>query len=220
MKKKSVVIIASILLLATLTLSVTVAFLTDAEKTKNTFTIGEVNISLKETAVDKNGKPIAGAEPVIENEYHILPGNIYVKDPTITVEAGSADSYIRMIVTLNKYKELIEVFGEEFTPANYITDYDSEKWVKTNSKINPEENTITYEFRYYKTLNGFEDENEKDKKLEPLFTSLVVPENLSNEDFKKIAGLEIKVIGHAIQASGLETEEKAWEAFAKQYGEI
>lgn len=217
--KKKIVIISSLLTILMLSIGITLAFLTDAEETKNTFTIGKVDISLYETAVDENGTPIKNADPVIENDYHLLPGKSYVKDPTITVKEGSDDSYVRMLVTLNKYEELISVFGTDFAPENYVTGYDKDKWVYTNQKVNTEENTITYEFRYYKVVNGYDGTTKKDNVLEPLFTTLNVPNTLDAKDFEKIEGLEISIIGHAIQVSGLETADIAWDAFTKQYGE-
>ena len=211
--KKKVVIITSFLLVTALSICVTLAFLTDAEETKNTFTIGSVNISLYETDVNEMGEPIEGAEPVTENTYHLLPGKTYVKDPTITVENGSDESYIRMLVTLNLYKEIKEVFGEDFLPGNFVLGYDQEKWIYIGGEENLVENTITYEFRYHKTVDSLDGE----KVLEPLFTELTVPGEVEAADLEKIADLEINVIGHAIQASGLPTAEEAWKAFDEQY---
>ena len=215
--KKKIAIISSVFLVAVLSICVTLAFLTDAEETKNTFTIGKVNISLYETAVNDLGEPIEGADPVTENVYHLLPGKTYVKDPTITVEAGSDESYIRMLVTLNLYKEIKEVFGDDFLPGNFVSGYDQEKWLYIGSEENIVENTITYEFRYHKKVDGFNNGKEEKMLLEPLFTSLNVPGEIEATDLQKIASLEIKVVGHAIQASGLPTPEEAWNAFDEQY---
>ena len=215
--KKKAVIITSFLLIATISICAVLAFLTDTEETNNTFTIGKVNITLHETAVNEAGEPIEGAEPATENTYHLLPGKTYVKDPTITVEAGSDESYIRMLVTLNLYKEIKEVFGNDFLPENYVSGYDSSKWIYISSEENTTDNTITYEFRYYEPVDGFNGEVEENLVLEPLFTSLNIPGDIESKDLEKIASLEIKVIGHAIQTAGLPTEEEAWKAFDNQY---
>lgn len=217
--KKKVVIITSLLLIVTISICVVLAFLTDSEETTNTFTIGKVDISLYETAVNELGEPIEGAEPVTENTYHLLPGKTYVKDPTITVEAGSDEAYIRMLVTLNLYKEIKEVFGSDFLPENYVSGYNPDKWIYIGSEENTEKNTITYEFRYYEPVDGFNNEVEEELVLEPLFTSLVIPGEIEANNLEKIADLEIKVVGHAIQKSGLDTADEAWNAFDKQYNE-
>lgn len=218
MKKKVLIIVGFLAILAT-GICVTLAFLTDRETVVNTFTIGEVAISLRETAVDSNGVPIEGAEPVLENQYHLLPGKTYVKDPTITVEAGSDESYVRMLVKLNKYQELKEIFGEDFEPGNFVTGYNPEKWIYINKTIG-DNNDVTYEFRYYQTVDGFNEDKEENLVLEPLFEAISVPGTVTAEDLKKIADLEIKVVGHAIQASGFDgSVDLAWTAFTKQYNE-
>ena len=217
--KKKVLITTSVIAVLVAGICVTLAFLTDKEEVKNTFTIGEVNISLNETAVNSDGKPIEGAERVIENNYHLLPGNSYIKDPTITVEAGSDESFIRMLVTLNKYKELKEIFGEDFEPGNFVTGYNSEKWIYIGKTLGSN-NDVTYEFRYHKTVSGYNGETKENQVLEPLFETIEVPGEIEAKDLEKIADLEITVIGHAIQASGFDgLADVAWAAFAKQYNE-
>ena len=109
-------------------------------------------------------------------------------------------------------KELKEIFGENFLPENYVTGWDKNKWISTNIKEN-EDNTITYEFRYYKIVNGKVEDKDQDVVLEPLFTQFTAPTKLTGTDLKTIEGFEIKVIGHAIQAVGFKDAEEAWNAF-------
>ena len=95
----------------------TMAYLKDSEVVKNTFTVGNVAISLDEAKVDGNGNAIdkddeivtnpADAERVPGNAYKLLPNHTYVKDPTVTVKTPSVDSYVRMKVTFNKASALI-----------------------------------------------------------------------------------------------------------------
>lgn len=95
----------------------TMAYLTDSKDVKNTFTVGNVTITLDEAKVDGNGNAInkqgkrvtnlADAERVPGNAYKLLPGHTYVKDPTVTVLAPSVESYVRMKVTFNKASALI-----------------------------------------------------------------------------------------------------------------
>ena len=59
----------------------------------NTFTVGNVTITLNETPVDVYGAVVAG-EPVMGNEYKLIPGHTYTKDPTIHVKAGSEQCYL------------------------------------------------------------------------------------------------------------------------------
>lgn len=95
----------------------TMAYLTDSKDVKNTFTVGNVTITMDEAKVDGNGNAInkqgkrvtnlADAERVPGNAYKLLPGHTYVKDPTVTVLAPSVESYVRMKVTFNKASQII-----------------------------------------------------------------------------------------------------------------
>ena len=96
MKKKTIFIMLFTIFILLFSIGVTVAYLTDEEKTTNVYTIGKVSIALDETDVDELGVPIKDANRVYENQYHLMPGYTYVKDPTITVNAGSNDSHVRI----------------------------------------------------------------------------------------------------------------------------
>ena len=60
----------------------------------NTFTYGDINITLDETKLDENGNPVLDDDgnPVRNpegNDYKMIPGNEITKDPKVTVEAGN-----------------------------------------------------------------------------------------------------------------------------------
>lgn len=108
----------------------TMAYLKDSEVVKNTFTVGNVAITLDEAKVNDNGNAIdkqgnrvtnlADAERVPGNAYKLLPNHTYTKDPTVTVKTPSVDSYVRMKVTFNKASALIAMctdpeFADEVT---------------------------------------------------------------------------------------------------------
>ena len=104
MKKK--VLKASLLSLCAVALVVcsvlaTLAFLADSSAVSNTFTVGNVGIQLKETAVDENGKVIPGAAKVDGNSYHLKPKNTYIKDPTIKIETTNASDEMYLFVKTN-----------------------------------------------------------------------------------------------------------------------
>ena len=85
----------------------TMAYLTSTDSVENTFTVGSVKIRLDEAKVDENGTPVEGAARVKSNEYKLMPGHTYTKDPTVTVEKGSESSYVRMKVTFNNASDII-----------------------------------------------------------------------------------------------------------------
>lgn len=101
MKKKTILVAAiAVMLVAALVVGGTLAYFTDKTETvKNTFTVGNVAIDLKEPSWK-------------ENESHtLLPGVSYAKDPTITVKDNSQDAYVFLKLDLNKYVSLINLMG-------------------------------------------------------------------------------------------------------------
>lgn len=215
--KPFVVALCAVMLVAAGVLG-TVAYLTDTSTVVNTFTVGNVSIRLDETKVDANGEAVGdlnsdGEDDRTEsgNEYHLVPGMSYVKDPTLTVLKGSEESYVRIVVTVNCYSKLTAIFGDPFLPQYFVEGWDGAIW-ETTGVIDTDaaNDTASYEFRYYKTVEPAAD---SDLVLEALFTSMTVPGDLSGEQLESIANLEITIHGHAIQAAGFADADAAWAAF-------
>lgn len=206
-----VMVLCAVLLVAATVLG-TLAYLTDSSQIVNTFTMGNVHLKLDEAEVDENGNPTGGRTET-GNTYHLLPGQTYTKDPTVTVLAGSDQSYVRMLVTINCYDELTAIFGDPFLPQYYVEGWDNAVWTTTGVIAEDENaNTATYEFRYHKTVKP---EKDADLVLEALFTAVVVPETMTGAQLDSITGLQITVEAHAIQAAGFNTADEAWAAFSK-----
>lgn len=103
-KKKLLIAFGSVVaLVAVVVASIagTVAYMTSASKVSNVFTVGNVAITLNESAVDIHGVPIADAERTDRNSYHLMPGKSYTKDPAITVAASTEPAYL-FLVTRNQ----------------------------------------------------------------------------------------------------------------------
>lgn len=218
MKKTSKLILTVLCVVLALSASVmgTVAYLIDHEEVVNTFTVGDVDIKLDEAKVNKDGTVVEGADRVTENEYHLIPGRSYVKDPTMTVVKGSEESYVRILVTISNAKELKAIFGEDFLPQNYVEGWDGAIWPCAGITEDQEANTLTYEFRYFETVDAYE--AQEDVVLPALFTKFLLPgDQVNNEQLKTLEGLTITAIGHAIQRVALDTADEAWAAFDAQY---
>lgn len=90
MKKK--LITAALLSVAALALVVasvlgTIAFLTSSSKVSNVFTVGKVSIEMTEAAVNENGEYVSNVNNRTDrNSYHLVPGEDYIKDPTIFIK--------------------------------------------------------------------------------------------------------------------------------------
>lgn len=208
-----------ICLIAVLTVSVvgTLAYLMDTDSAVNTFTIGQVHISVDEAKVNADGAPIAGADRVKANEYHILPGVEYTKDPTVTVDGGSEDAYVRMILTVHNASD-VQAILTKYNLGDFsvlIGGWDQNTWLYEGFTEDTDKNTISFEFRY-KEIVG---KNADDTKLPALFDTLIVPGQITVQDLQDLygGGFKMEVFGHAIQAAGFDTADAAWAAFDTQH---
>ena len=92
--KKIVALILCAALLMAGTVAATLAYLQSSDSVTNTFTVGKVVITLDEAKVDLYGVEVAGEKRVDANQYKLIPGHTYVKDPTIHVEANSEKCWL------------------------------------------------------------------------------------------------------------------------------
>lgn len=115
MKKKiltaSLLLLCAVALVATSVLT-TVALLTSSAGVSNVFTVGDVKISMFESKVNSAGQPLDAdgnlasvtnkpAEKVDTNSYHLIPGETYVKDPTIYINSGEMDDMYLFVKSTN-----------------------------------------------------------------------------------------------------------------------
>ena len=228
MKKRNkalLIVMCAVMLMAASILG-TMAYLTDQEQVTNTFTVGNVYISLDEAKVNPDGSYVTNHDnrtAVGEgNAYHLLPGRTYYKDPTVTVEAGSEDAYVRMIVTVSDIEALKSALpgeaykaGEVFLLQMLCQGWSNDVWefVETEKTKNG-----VYEFRYVgndSKKSGIVVKNANATVLPDLFTSIIVPGEISNENLAKLNQLSITVVAHAIQAAGFESAADAWAVFVE-----
>lgn len=196
----------------------TIAYLTDTSSVTNTFTVGNIDMKVDETDVNPDGTPVEGAtERVQENNYHLIPGKTYTKDPTVTIVKGSDECYVRMIVTITEATAIKNAVGTDFLPQDWVNNtWDASKWVAEPMWEDTANDAFVCEFRYYEAVDA--SEATEDIVLEALFSEIKVPEKLDGDDLKALEDMEIKVIGHAIQTATFETAEDAWLAFDEQTG--
>ena len=80
--------LALVLVVAVASVGGTIAWLTDkTDPVMNTFTVGDINITLTET----NTVAVDGKQT---KQFKIIPGTNLEKDPVVTVEKGSEDCYL------------------------------------------------------------------------------------------------------------------------------
>ena len=209
--RKVLLIALCAVLLVSISVMGTMAYLTSKDSVTNTFTVGKVGIKLDEAWVDANGKEITGenAKRGKENKYKLLPGLEYDKDPMVTVLKDSEKSYIRMTVTVSKADELDAIFAPAGADLlSIFNGYDGATWLYKGDTDNAD-NTRTYEFWYKEAVAA----PDADVALDALFDSITVPGSITNAQLATIEGMTITVNAYAIQADGFGTADLAWAAY-------
>lgn len=215
-RTKALLLTLCAVLLVTASVMGTMAYLTSTDEVKNTFTVGQVNITLDEAKVGDDGKALTGdsAERVKTNTYKLMPGHEYDKDPTVHIAAGSEESYVRLLVTAT-FDKALSPDQLKLDLSSVFTGY-SANWKQVSKTVSEDNKTIVYEYRYG---TGTVAATATARDLEPLFTGVKVPDTWTNTELAAIGGVKIDIVAQAIQADGfVATEEKsaadaAWEAF-------
>lgn len=234
MKKKALLLTLSAVALAAATMFGTMAYLTDADENVNTFTVGHVNILLDELDVDKNTETDTNDTDITTgkgtdkqrdkaNQYHLIPGQTYTKDPTVTVEANSESSYVYMTVTVKGYKGLTEALsGDDYYHNGVfllqnLCDWQADSdWLYKGCKVTGEGEAQIAEYRFVygdgttqtvKAVAG----GIEDNKLPALFTKITVPgEDITSANIDELANVDIVVNAYAVQESGFNTDGKTY----------
>lgn len=211
MKKfKALLVVACALLLVAASVFGTMAYLTSTDTVTNTFTVGKVNIKLDEAKANPDGSLVANADRVEANEYKLLPGHTYNKDPMVTVLSGSEPSYVKMTVTFSKANELDAIFAPNGANLTHIFNgYNSANWIAKGNTKDAAANTRTYEFWYKEAVGA----SGNDVALDALFDSITVPGEITAEQLGTIEGMTITVNAYAIQADGFANADTAWAVF-------
>lgn len=198
----------------------TMAYLTDTQVVTNTFTVGAVAITLDETDVNEYGVE-ESEDRVSANSYKLIPGHTYIKDPTVTVNAGSEDAYVRMIVTVENIDQLKQALpNSDNTTKYYGTDntfllqmlcggWNPDIWQYEGYNESSDVKTGNYEFRYYQAVA----KSSNATVLDDLFETITVPGEIDKDHITYLKDVKIVVNAHAIQADGFANADEAWEAF-------
>ena len=167
----------------------TMAFLTSKDKVNNTFTVGNVAITLDEAKVTDVGNPVEGADRVKANIYKLIPGHEYTKDPTVHVTANSEDSWVFI-----KVEDGLAAIEDDTTVADQIT---GNGWTALDGVAGV----------YYKEYSS-----------STAATDLVVFETFKvkgDADVAQYANAKIDVTAYAIQKDGFTTPAAAWAEVSK-----
>lgn len=216
MKKKSLLtMLLALTLVAVVGVGATLAYLSDSTGAMtNTFTVGSgIDITQDEEDIDydydkdddgnvdpeydEDGDGVVdeGKEGRTEegNDYtDIQPGDILVKDPTVTIKANSTECYVFMQLE----------GADELAAQNFTFDgFDATKWIKVDGVAG-----LNGVYMYFETVK----EADADQVLAPLFTSVTY--SIDAEELAEDVELSDVVIKScAVQAKNM-TAESAYEA--------
>lgn len=172
----------------------TMAFLTSKDQVNNTFTVGKVAITLDEADVDQYGvvqtkEDGLAKDRVKTNEYKLIPGHDYTKDPTIHVAANSENSWIFVKVE-NGLTSIID------TPTieSQITD---NGWTALDGVAGV----------YYKNYTSSAAATDL-----AVFGAFKIKDDA---DVSNYSNAKIDVYGYAIQKDGFDTPAAAWAEVSK-----
>lgn len=187
MKKRTVVLLASAMMILGVGIGGSLAWLLDETETvTNTFTTSDINIKLDEAPLKEND-PFSLDHTVERvdhvDDYKMVPGMVLPKDPTVTVIGGSEDCWLFIEVEENiKFKEGAKSYPFE----EYILyDIDQANW----EPLDGEEN-VYYCYamdvnsnRQIKVLGYTDDEN---KEFHP--NKILVDEDVTKEMMEALDG--------------------------------
>lgn len=210
--KKTVAIILAMVLVAVAAVGATMAYLTDTQSVTNTFTMGDVKITLDETDV-KNPE----GDRVTSNEYNIYPGAVVTKDP-IVHNVGKNGAYIRATVNVSNWMNLVSAYYPDFKETfpndgykaalNLLVGELGEGWsvvgVEAGDVFTIGQFDAKFVLKYDGTLAP-------DADTTAMFQTVTIPAGIDNANTGSFK--EVKVVAQAIQADGFDTWEAAFAAF-------
>ena len=197
--RKILVSLAALALVAAISIGGTLAYLTSKADVTNTFTVGNVAITMDETDVDNSTE---GATRDTQNSYKLLPGQTYTKDPQIHVTTGSEDCYL--FVTVDNL-----ISGIEATNNNVAAQMAENGWV--NAGVEGKTNLYVY----VGTEEGASDPKAVAAGADvDVFKTITIDGNVNNATLASYAGKTITVNAYAIQAEGFsgKTAAEIWAA--------
>lgn len=206
MKKKSILLtLTAVVLAMAIGVGGTIAYFTSTTAdVQNTFTVGNVAITLDEAKVNyANDVWTAGEDRVQSNTYeNVYPGAHLPKDPTIHVAANSQDAYVAMKVVISKaaaWLALAEDHADLNNLENVFEGYIEADWSKIAFDYDEAADTLTYVYMWEqgKVSAGAD---------LTLFTAMNIPSELSSAEIATVNDFTVTATGYAVQAQGVDAE--------------
>ena len=194
-KSKALLLTLCAVLLVAASVMGTMAYLTSTDEVQNTFTVGQVQITLDEKDTD-NSTPDADRDKA--NAYHLLPGNEYEKDPTVHVNAVSEDSWIFVKVE-NGIAAFEAATSTEENGYKSISDQiTANGWTALNGVANV----------YYKPYTKSDTGSDL-----IVFSNFKIADTANDVQGWATLNATVNITAYAVQKDGFATAEAAWAAF-------
>lgn len=221
-KKKIISLCLAAILVVTAIAGASLAYFTDTKNAENTFTMGNVKITLDEAPVNEEGRAVDG-DRVTANEYGIkavYPGAALDKDPTVH-NIGKNPAYIRAVVTVENGMNWLGIYNENVWTAPQEAAFNAlinnslgDGWELADIAYvaNPDRGTTDFvaTLKYTKVLAPGED-------TAAVFSEVKIPEKITGNDITERIGQDgtfrIDVVAQAIQTNGFTAWEDAFAAF-------
>lgn len=184
--KKALLMTLCAVMLVVASVMGTMAYLTDTASVTNTFTVGKVEITLDEAPVNDMGVVVEGDRGT-KNNYKLLPGHEYTKDPTIHVDKDSEDCWLFV-----KVEDGLAAIEDTETIAAQM---EKNGWTAV-------EDIGVYAYKDIVTKAA------DDKDIEVFGTFKIK----GNADVSTYGKAEIIVTAYAVQADGFGSAAEAWRA--------
>ena len=206
-KKKTIALLLVLMMIFGVTCGGTIAYLTSTTDTiTNTFTVGNVTITLDEVLVTAygekgkeviktvDGKEVTTIEKLAEgdketrvtsNEYKLIPGHTYTKDPTIHVDTNSENCWL--------FVKVVDEIADIQDTTTVAAQMASNGWTAVSGETNV--------YAYKKIVEAGEDA--------PIFANFKIKGDAAVD---KYTGKTISIIAYAIQADSFDTAADAWTA--------
>lgn len=183
-----------------------IAYFTDTEQYTNTFTSGNVDITLKvNTEVTDDDTLALGPDRVI-------PGKSIPKATSITVKTGSENAYLAAVITVSN-------------PGNIFNGLNIEDFINGLDKTNATVTVVSHDdgagtIIDYTIFVVFTNAVAAEGTVN-VFSSIVPPATWEQSDMENLGGLNVKVVAYAVQAEGFTNAKTALKtAFATEFNEL
>ncbi len=184
--KKILTLMCCAVLLVCISVGATLAYLTAEDTVTNTFTVGDVAITLDETDVNLDGVK-DGDTRVDANKYKLMPGHTYTKDPIVHVDAESEDCYLFVKVE-NAISEI------EDSASTIVAQMATNGWTLVTGQTNV--------YAHANIAKGGDDVN--------VFETFKIAGSV--KDLSSYEDKTIVITAYAVQADGFTSSDAAWNA--------